>query len=147
MPFRHKAVDVFNHNDTVVDEHTKRQNEGEQYHEVECNAHQAQDRKRKEHGERNGNPYKESVAQAEPKHDDENNEHNTKKDIVLEIAHLHACEARLVVGNGKCKVGWKEVFLGIVYCCFDCIAGLEKVFASAFDDVEAYNRAFEFTSV
>ena len=105
MPFRHKSVDVFNYYDTVVDEHSERENERKEYHEVECHAHQTQNGERQKHGERNGHTHEKCVAQAKPEHDDEHYEHNTEEDVVLQIAHLHARETRLVVRDGKCKVG------------------------------------------
>ena len=106
-------VDVFNYHNPIVYQHPQSKHQGKQDHGIQGHAHGSQNEEAQQHGERNGNPYKEGIAQSQKEHQHQDHQQNPKQDGVLQLAQLVAGAVGLVVGDRYLNVVRQGVRSGV----------------------------------
>ena len=145
--FIHQTIDILHDHNAIVHQHAERQYQREQNHHIEGDAQCAEDHERHEHGQRNGDPDEEGVAQPKEEQQDADHEQDAEDDRVLQLLYLRPSLVGLVVGDAHIEVGREVGRLSIGYDAVDAIGSGDEVFTGAFDDVERHHRLEIFPGV
>jgi hypothetical protein len=145
--FVHQAVNVLDHHDAVVHEHTERKYQRKEDHHVEGDAQRVQDGETQKHGKGNGHTDKKGVAEPQEEQQDADHEQDAQNDAVLQLIHLGARLVGLVGSDAHTQIGRQEFSLRFFDDAVDFIRGDDEVFSGAFSHIERNHRVAPFAGI